>query len=175
MRRFEHFGGLNQRVCGLILASALVLSSASMIFAPAGDCAPLATSLTRPPSITMVVAPNILPLAVSMRWPHCKAVAGAVVVAGASAAAATPTASTAPMAAASANEGRRSICGYGIRSSLCVGQLARFIGAFQGGHSNIGVRVVQLRVPLEAIDSIACSSTLAPASKSRGSALSASL
>ncbi len=25
MRRFEHFGGLNQRVCGLIVASALVL------------------------------------------------------------------------------------------------------------------------------------------------------
>jgi hypothetical protein len=34
MRQFEHFGGLNQRVYGLILASALVLSFASMIFAP---------------------------------------------------------------------------------------------------------------------------------------------
>jgi hypothetical protein len=34
MRRFGHFDGLNERAFGLILASALVLSSASMIFAP---------------------------------------------------------------------------------------------------------------------------------------------
>ena len=42
-------------------------------------------------------------------------------------------------------------------------------------HSNIGIRVVQMRAPADAIDSIACSSTLAPASRSCGRALSASL
>lgn len=35
MWRFEHLGAVGGRSCGVILASALVLSSASMIFAPA--------------------------------------------------------------------------------------------------------------------------------------------
>src|SRR5580698_4558009 len=85
----------------------------SMLFAPAGDCAPLTTSLIRPPSIRIVVAPSILPLAVSMRWPHCRAVrvgAGA----GASAAAAAPARRIAATAAAMLIEVRLSIPEYGI-------------------------------------------------------------
>src|SRR5579864_2944880 len=35
MRRFGHFGVFNGRFCGAVLASALVMSSASMILAPA--------------------------------------------------------------------------------------------------------------------------------------------
>jgi hypothetical protein len=34
MRRFEHFGGIDGRISGVILASALALSSASLMFAP---------------------------------------------------------------------------------------------------------------------------------------------
>ncbi len=37
MRRFEHFGGLNGCICGVILASAMVVLSSAMIFAPAAE------------------------------------------------------------------------------------------------------------------------------------------
>jgi hypothetical protein len=35
MRRFEHFSGLSGRICGAILASAMVVLSSAVIFAPA--------------------------------------------------------------------------------------------------------------------------------------------
>jgi hypothetical protein len=35
MRRFEHFSGLDGRICGVILASAIVVLSSAVIFAPA--------------------------------------------------------------------------------------------------------------------------------------------
>src|SRR5579863_1184539 len=35
MRRLAHFGAFHGRICGAVLASALVISSASMILAPA--------------------------------------------------------------------------------------------------------------------------------------------
>jgi hypothetical protein len=49
MRRFEHFGGLNQRGCGLILASALVLSSATLIFAPVAGARQSSQGQQQPP------------------------------------------------------------------------------------------------------------------------------
>src|SRR5580698_7211454 len=61
----------------------------SIAVAPAGACEPLRTSRTWPASITMVLAPSILPPTVSIRWPHSSAVTlGAV---GASAATLVPT------------------------------------------------------------------------------------